>query len=151
VSVGRLPVNNAAELNNAINHVTANSGLPLSGMRMHSVADRYDPEAGDFAAQATSIAQANPDLAWQENYLGVTYQTAPEVTAAFKAAANGGADLLMYIGHGNALRLGKDAPRILDTDSVQEWTGHAVFLQSTCTANWMAKNESDYHSIAIQA
>src|SRR6185295_5964795 len=67
-----------------------------------------------------------------------------------KSAANGGADLILYAGHGNALHLGKDDPRILDTNLVQEWTGHGVFLQSTCTGNWMAKNENGYKSIAIQ-
>src|SRR5258706_6129529 len=67
------------------------------------------------------------------------------------AAANGGADLLMYIGHGNAVRLGNEVPRILDNDKVAAWTGYSVFLQSTCTANWMAKNEAGYQSIAIQA
>jgi hypothetical protein len=67
------------------------------------------------------------------------------------AAANGGADLLMYIGHGSAVRLGKDDPRILDNNKVVAWTGSSVFLQSTCTANWMAKNETGYQSIAIQA
>src|SRR5882724_6108499 len=66
-------------------------------------------------------------------------------------AANGGADLLAYIGHGNAVRLGNTSPRILDTLSVSAWTGYSVFLQSTCTANWMAKNEAGYQSIAIQA
>src|SRR5882724_4714930 len=66
-------------------------------------------------------------------------------------AANGGADLLMYIGHGNAVRLGNTVPRILDNDKVATWTGYSVFLQSTCTANWMAKNEAGYQSIAIQA
>jgi hypothetical protein len=64
---------------------------------------------------------------------------------------NGGVDLVVYVGHGNAARLGAAAPRILDNDLVQEWTGNAVFLQSTCTANWMAKNEDGYKSIAIQA
>jgi hypothetical protein len=90
-------------------------------------------------------------LAWQRNYLGVTWQTSLEVTAALKDAANGGADTILYVGHGNALSLGNEVPRILDTQTVQEWTGNVVFLQSTCTANWMAKNERGYRSIAIQA
>ncbi|HLX62492.1 MAG TPA: C25 family cysteine peptidase [Planctomycetota bacterium] len=150
VAVGRLPVNNASELSNAVQHVLNNTGLS-TGYRVHAAADRADPDAGDFAAEAGAIAQAHPDLAWQPNYLGVTYQTSPEVTAALTQAANGGADLLIYIGHGNAVRLGNEVPRILDNDSVSQWTGSAVFLQSTCTANWMAKDEAGYQSIAIQA
>ena len=97
------------------------------------------------------MIQALPDLAWQANYLGVTYQTPQDVTAAMTAAANGGADWIVYVGHGNAVSLGNESPNILDTISVQNWTGHSVFLQSTCTANWMAKDVYDYKSIAIQA
>ncbi|HLX60839.1 MAG TPA: C25 family cysteine peptidase [Planctomycetota bacterium] len=150
VAVGRLPVNNPNELGGAVQHVMGNAGLG-TGWRLHAAADRADPAAGDFAAEADAIAQAHPELSWQRNYLGITCQTAPEVTAALTAAANGGADILMYVGHGNAVRLGNEVPRILDNDSVAAWTGYCVFLQSTCTANWMAKDEAGYQSIAIQA
>jgi hypothetical protein len=75
----------------------------------------------------------------------------PAVSAALDTAANGDADVIVYIGHGNAARLGNADPRILDTASVQNWTGDVVFLQSTCTANWVAKDEAGYRSIAIQA
>ena len=150
ISVGRLPVNNASELSGAVNHVLGNAGLS-SGFRVHAAADRADPDAGDFAAKAAAIAQAHPDLAWQANYLGVTYQTSPEVTVALTAAANGGADVLMYIGHGNSVRLGNEVPRILNNDSVAAWTGYSVFLQSTCTANWMAANQAGFQGIAMQA
>jgi hypothetical protein len=150
VAVGRLPVNNPDELRVSVQRIVSYKGL-TSGWRGHAVADSLDPEVGDFSAQADALMQSHPDVAWQKNYLGVTYQTSQEVNAALKDAASGGADLIMYVGHGNATRLGKDAPRILDTSTVQQWTGNMVFLQSTCTANWMAKNENDYKSIAIQA
>ena len=150
VAVGRLPVNNASELSGALAHVLNNKALS-TGFSLHAVADQFDETAGDFASEADSIASAHPDVNWQRNYLGVTYPTSPEVTAAMTTAANGGADMLMYIGHGNAVRLGNEVPRILDNDKVSAWTGDAVFLQSTCTANWMAKDESGYQSIAIQA
>jgi hypothetical protein len=151
VAVGRLPVNNTTELGGIVNHILANPGLYSSGITVHAVADELDPAAGNFSAQEDAIAQANPEFTWQKNYLGITYATSPEVTAALKVAANGGADVLLYSGHGNAVRLGKNNPRIADTSTVQEWTGHSVFLQSTCTANWMAKDEAGYKSIAIQA
>ncbi|MEI6235905.1 MAG: C25 family cysteine peptidase [Planctomycetota bacterium] len=151
VAVGRLPVNNGAELGGAVRHILSNTGAPPSGMRGHAISDIADASAGDFSAQALGITQSLPDVTWQTNFLGVTYQTSPEVTAALKSAASGGADLLVYVGHGNAARLGAFNPRILDVDSVQTWTGHAVFVQTTCTANWMAKNVSGYKSIAIQA
>jgi hypothetical protein len=70
-------------------------------------------------------------------------------------AANGGADLLIYVGHGNAAGLGSQvgagAQKILDGTSVQNWHGNVPLLQGTCTANWMAKDVQNYHSIAIQA
>ena len=152
VAVGRLPVNNTLELTGAVNHILNYKGIPASGIRLHAAADKPDAAVADFGTQLDTMLKANhPDLTWQENYLERTYQTSPEVTAAMKAAANGGADLIVYSGHGNAVRLGADSPRILDQTSVQDWTGNTVFLQATCTANWMAKNELDYKSIAIQA
>jgi hypothetical protein len=150
IAIGRLPVNDSGELSVAVKRIIANKGL-ASGWRMHAVADSLDPDAGDFAAQTDAIAQAHADMTWQKNYLGITSQSSPEVTSALKDAANGGADAILYVGHGNAMRLGKEDPRILDTNSVQDWTGNVVFLQSTCTANWMAKDEEGYKSIAIQA
>lgn len=151
VAVGRLPVNNAAELSAAVSHIASYKGLPDTGVRIHAVADRTDPEVGDFGAQLNAIAQSNPELLWQTNTLGVTYHSSPEVSAAMADAANGAADVLLYAGHGNASRLGKDAPRILDVDSVQNWRGNVIFLQATCTANWMAQNQTGFKSIAMQA
>ncbi|HLX60887.1 MAG TPA: C25 family cysteine peptidase [Planctomycetota bacterium] len=151
VAVGRLPVNSANELSVAVNHVLAYKGIASSGIRVHAIADRTDPSAGDFGALLDEVALAHPEMAWQRNYLGTTSNNPADITAALKTAANGAADLLMYSGHGNALRLGKDDPRILDTDKVQEWIGNTILLQATCTANWMARNVTDYKSIAIQA
>ncbi|MEI6235469.1 MAG: C25 family cysteine peptidase [Planctomycetota bacterium] len=152
VAVGRLPVTNMTELAGAISRIVNYRGPQASGVRLHAVADQADPNTADFGAQLDATVKASqPDLTWQENYKGRTYQTSPEVTAAMKTAANGGADWLMYSGHGNAARLGAVDPRILDVAGVQEWTGNTVFLQATCTANWMAKNVNDYKSIAIQA
>ncbi|HLX62872.1 MAG TPA: C25 family cysteine peptidase [Planctomycetota bacterium] len=155
VAVGRLPVNTPAELSVAVKRIMSYSGPPSSGAVLHAVADRLDPETADFPAQAESLAQANPELTWQRNYLGVTYQTSPEVSSALMSAANGGANWILYVGHGNASRLGKDDPRILQTDSVRDnvqfMTGNVVLLQSTCTANWMAADQTVGKSIAIQA
>jgi len=151
VAVGRLPVNNATELSGAVSHIVNYVGAPVSGIRVNATADRADPDAGNFGVQATGLAQNFPDMTWQKNYLGETYQTAGEVTTAMTAAANGGADWIVYIGHGNASRLGKNDPRILDTNMVQAWTGNVVFLQSTCTANWASVNATGFKSIAIQA
>ncbi|MEI6235990.1 MAG: C25 family cysteine peptidase, partial [Planctomycetota bacterium] len=152
IAVGRLPVNNTSELAGAVNHIVNYKGVPASGVRLHAVADKTDPLVADFGAQLDAMLKVNhPEISWQENYLEKTYATAPEVTAAMKVAANGGSDLILYSGHGNAARLGAFDPRILDQTSVQSWTGNTVLIQATCTANWMAKNVEDYKSIAIQA
>lgn len=151
VAVGRLPVNNSADLAVAVKRILSYSGIQASGPRVHNVADQADPNVSNFPAQADALAQTFTDLMWQPNYLGVTYQTSPEVNSAVTSAANGGADWIVYTGHGNALRLGANAPYILDTNLVQSWTGNVVFIQTTCTANWMAKDVPNYRSIAIQA
>ena len=151
VAIGRLPVNNVTELSVAVKHILNYQGAPVSGVRVHAVADVADPLVANFPAQAASLGQQFPDMSWQSNYLGVNYQTPQEVTASMTTAATGGADWIVYIGHGNAVGLGNGSPRILDTTSVQAWTQNVVFLQSTCTANWMVKNVNDYKSIAIQA
>ncbi len=150
VAVGRLPANNTSELNGMVQRILNYGGAPVSGIRVQAVADEADPTVADFPAQTAAMGQALPELAWQPNYLGVTYQTSPEVTAAMTAAANGGADWVVYVGHGNASRLGKNAPRILDTDLISAWTGNVVLLQSTCTANWAAADQANLNTIAIQ-
>ena len=151
IAVGRLPVNNTADLSGIVSHIVNYKGFPVSGIRGQITADTTDPAAGDFPVQSDGLAADHPDIAWQRNYLGVTAQVPGDATTAMTTAANGGADLLVYVGHGNALGLGNASPKILDTTSVQNWHGNVPLLQSTCTANWMAKDVQNYHSIAIQA
>lgn len=148
VAVGRLPVNNSAELSSAAQHVLSNKGLS-SGWRAHVVADTPDADAGDFAAQCDDIAHSHPELSWQKNYLGATHQLSSEVTSALRDAANSGAEMILYSGHGNSIHWG--ATNILDVAEVTNWKSSVVLLQATCTGNWMAKNESGFRSIAIQA
>jgi hypothetical protein len=151
VAIGRLPVNTPGELGGAVHHIVSYKGLPPSAIRGQAVADKSDTAAGNFAAEADAFAQSHPEISWQQNYYGTTYATPAEVRDAMSAAASGGADVLLYVGHGNATHLGKDDPRLLDSNDVQTWTGNVVFLQATCTAHWMAKNEAGYKSIAMQA
>ncbi len=152
VATGRLPVDDANELSIAVSHILNYQGIPASGVRVHAVADKPDPAVADFGAELDTLVKAqHPELTWQENYLARTYISPTEVTAAMKAAANGGADLIMYSGHGNASHLGNEDPHILDQTGVQVWAGNAIFLQATCTANWAAANIAGYKSIAMQA
>ena len=151
VAVGRLPANDAAELSGAVNHILTYQGVSASGFRVQGVADRTDPAVGDFGALLDSVSLANPSMLWQRNYLGTTSDDAAVVTTTLQTAACGGADLAIYSGHGNSVRIGKNVPRILDNDRVQFWTGNIVFLQCTCTANWMANDAPGFRSIAMQA
>jgi hypothetical protein len=155
IAIGRLPVNNTADLQGAVSHIVNYKGFPASGITAQLAADVADPAAGNFPVQADGIVASNPEFTWQRNYLGVTTQAYSDATAAITAAANGGANLLLYVGHGNAVGLGgevgPDAQKILDTTSVQTWTGNVVLVQTTCNANWMAKDVQPYYSIAIQA
>jgi hypothetical protein len=152
VSVGRLPVNTPEELINAVARTLGYKGVNESVWRGHLVADRADANAGDFAHEADDLAETVGAITWEKNYLGAPVDhDQPTVSSALRNAATGAADVIVYIGHGNALHLGNDAPYILDTDSVENWTGNVVFLQSTCTANWVAKDVANYQSIAIKA
>ena len=155
IAIGRLPVNDTTDLSGAVSHILGYRGFPASGIAGQLTADTADPAAGNFAQQSDSVAAAHPEFTWQKNYVGVTAQQISDATEAMTAAANGGADLLVYIGHGNAAglggQIGVDAVKILDGTSVQNWHGNVPLLQSTCTGNWMAKDVADYKCIAIQA
>ncbi|MCY3024154.1 MAG: C25 family cysteine peptidase [Planctomycetota bacterium] len=151
VSIGRMPVNTPEELSVAVARTLAYPGMPVSGQRALLAADRPDPAAGDFAAECEALAASAPEIAWRKAYLGVTYAKPPQVTEAMREAACGGADFLLYSGHGSSRVLGLQQPGILDRDSVKSWTGNVVLLQATCNGNWFARNERDGHSIASQA
>jgi hypothetical protein len=150
VAIGRLPVSSVAELGVAVARILAHAPLPESGWRAQAVADVADPAAGDFAAEADGLIAATPEITWTRDYLAITHADVADVTADMTAAANGGADVILYIGHGSAVKLGKGAPAILDVNSVQTWTGNVILLQATCTSAWIAQNVDDYHSLAIQ-
>ncbi len=151
VKIGRLPANNAAEAAVAVEHILNYPGLPISGWRGQVTADVADLSAGDFPAQGDQIIAANPTVTWTRNYLGITSPTAADATEALRQAACGGADIIIYNGHGSAAHLGNSSPHILDTTSVQAWTGDVVFMGATCTLNWVAKAQNNYRSVPIQA
>ena len=150
VAIGRLPVNTPGELNAAVARTLSYAGLPESGQRAFVAADRTDPQAGNFAAQAESLITANPDIAWSRAFVGITHAGPQEVNEAL-AQASATSDLLLYNGHGNSRVLGREMPRILDVSSVQSWSGNSVLLQSTCNGNWTGRNEAGFRSIASQA
>src|SRR5262249_42247412 len=90
--------------------------------------------------------------AWTHDYLGLTAPTGTAMRAPLQAAASGGADVIVYCGHGNAVRMGANDPRIVnvaEADSVASWTGSGVFISNCCNGNWIANNVSNYQSIAI--
>lgn len=152
VSVGRMPVNTPEDLTIAVKRTLNYKGINESVWRGHLVADASDADAGDFPVLADGLAAANSQFSWSKNYFGVPIENdQPKLNSALTTAASGGADIIVYVGHGNAVHLGNQPPYLLDTDSVQKWTGDVVLLQSTCTANWIAKDTANYQSIAIKA
>ena len=152
ISVGRMPVNTPGDLTVAVSRTLNYNGANDSVWRGHLVADANDPDAGDFSVLADGVAAANSQITWSKNYFGVPVENdLPGVSTALTAAANGAADVIVYVGHGSALHLGNQQPYILDTNAVQQWTGNVVLLQETCTANWIAKDVVGYQSIAIKA
>ncbi len=151
-AIGRLPANDASEMAETVRHVLANPGMPASAWRGHLVADRDDPAVGSFASFSDIIAASAPDVSWTRNYLGTTTESVTDVRSALARAANGEADVIVFEGHGNSVRLGKLDPRIVDTlapDSIQSWQGSSVFIQNGCVANWMANPVTGWRSIAM--
>ena len=145
--------NTPSELSGAVQHILTYPGAPLSAVRVNASTDQADPLVANFPAQADAIAAQNPDLTWQRDYLGVTYQTTTEVTAAITAAANGGADWLLYVGHGNAAHLGAANRRILGSNRCSEigpetWSSCNRPLHGELDGQGRTQ---DYKSLAIQA
>ncbi|HLX61050.1 MAG TPA: C25 family cysteine peptidase [Planctomycetota bacterium] len=151
VKIGRIPANTSGDVSNAVKRILSYRGVAASSARAQITADAFDPSVGDFTAEADTIVAANPNMAWSRNYLGGNAATSAGAGVAMSDAANGGADFLVYNGHGSAAHLGAADPHILDANTVQNWTGNIVFIGVTCTFNWVAKNEQNYRSIPIQA
>jgi len=107
IAIGRLPVNDITELAGAVNHTVHYKGFPAtSGIKAQITALSPDLLAGNFQTQSDALSATHPEFAWQKNYLGTSAQSNADVTAAMLAAANGGADLLLFAGHGSARVLG---------------------------------------------
>jgi len=151
-AVGRFPVGTVDELAVLVQRTLDYKGAGESVWRGHLVSDEHDADSGDFPVLADAFAQTVNSIEWSKNYLKTPANNdQAAVNATLTRTANGGADLIVYLGHGNSMQLGKSAPYILDTNSVQSWSGNVVFLQSTCTANGFAKNQLNDQNIAIRA
>ncbi|MCK6471413.1 MAG: C25 family cysteine peptidase [Planctomycetes bacterium] len=144
-AVGRYPVLTPNELSIAIER-TLSYKAGASGGAALMAADRLDPAAGDFAAEAEAITTAVPEHVWRRAYLGLTHATADGVGDALRDAANGEAELIVYVGHGSSSKLSKET--IMTVADAAGWTGNVVFVQSTCTPNYFIHNVPGYYSIA---
>ncbi|MCZ7644664.1 MAG: C25 family cysteine peptidase [Planctomycetota bacterium] len=134
-AVGRFPVNTAGELAVAVQRTLdfvpiqgASGGLGLLA------ADRRDLEAGHFGLGCEALEAACPQLTWDKAYLGQTAPAAADLTQAMRDAANGGADVIVFNGHGASNRLSRE--NVLDAAKAAQWTGNCVLIQATCTANY---------------
>lgn len=106
--MGRFPVNTAGELAVAVQRTLdfvpiqgASGGLGLLA------ADRRDLEAGHFGLGCEALEAACPQLTWDKAYLGQTAPAAADLTQAMRDAANGGADVIVFNGHGASNRLSR--------------------------------------------
>jgi hypothetical protein len=137
VAVGRYPAKDGNELSVAVGRALSYTRRQNeSGPWALMVADRADVKAGDFAAQAEEIVQATPEYDWERAYLGVTDGTVEAVREKILAAGGGGggADVIGYVGHGSAARLGQE--RLVTTATAGQWTGNVVLVMATCNGTY---------------
>jgi hypothetical protein len=146
VAVGRLPLRSAAELSAAVANILSYKGHrdsdPYRGVLL---ADRLDLSAGNFHAEADSVANTPLDVDWTKIYVGATHATEALARTAVVSEVNGGADLAFFIGHGTASRLGKQA--ILEKTNVADWNGHAVLLMASCNGTWFLTPDPTYYCL----
>ncbi|GMV80907.1 MAG: hypothetical protein AMXMBFR7_20910 [Planctomycetota bacterium] len=149
LAVGRFPVNTSAELDVAVQRTLDFTPMQGdSGGQGLLVADRNDAEAGHFELGCEQIQNAAPALNWDKVYLGITHSTAAEVTTAMQTAANGGTDLIVFVGHGASSQLSKE--NVLNAAKAAAWTGNCVLVTATCTFNYFLHDEAILATLAEQ-
>ncbi|MCK6470534.1 MAG: C25 family cysteine peptidase [Planctomycetes bacterium] len=139
VAVGRFPVNNEAELavavQRSLDHVASAGSSGTCGLAVADERDGFD----FFDSQAAKIVADVPEIEWAQANLGsAEYPDAASITEAMEDAANGDANVILFVGHGSSSKLSKS--NVLDVTKCAGWTGNVVLLQATCTANYTIHN-----------
>jgi hypothetical protein len=105
IAVGRIAVGSLEEANTVVNKIRAyDQGLRLASWQKRAifVADRTDPNAGDFPVLSDSVILFNTpsDMQSQRIYLDITVPNAASARTAIASAINAGAFMVQYSGHG---------------------------------------------------
>ncbi|MCX7806864.1 MAG: C25 family cysteine peptidase, partial [Planctomycetota bacterium] len=111
------------------------------------LADKPDPTAGDFHAQADGTPSAAPDVEWTKIYQGRTHATAAAANAALKTEINAGAALVFFVGHGTGTKMGRDGIVTKATSSLSGWNGNPVILWVSCNGAYFGVSPN-YYSLA---
>ena len=147
IGVGRFPVQNLQEAQNAVNKVIAYSSENAFGdwrLNMCFVGDDNDDVETVHSLQAEELSDyvksaypsINVDKIYLDAYEQITStggQRSPSVNAAISDAVNKGMFLVNYTGHGG--ELGWAHERILEVGDIYSWTNNAkmpLFMTATC-------------------
>ena len=114
IAVGRISVGRLEEAITVVNKIKAyDDGLRRTSWQKRAifVADRNDPNAGDFPAVSDNVIQHNTpnDLQVQRIYLGQNGLDAVSARAAISSAINTGAFMVQYTGHGAVSRWSRES------------------------------------------
>jgi hypothetical protein len=123
IAVGRISVGRLEDATTVVKKIKAyDEGLRRAAWQKRAifVADRNDPNSGDFPAVSDDIIQHNTpsDMEAQRIHLGVTVADAASARAALANAINAGAFMVQYTGHG----------------AVPRWSGESIW-QTTDVAS----------------
>jgi hypothetical protein len=146
LAVGRILAANPDELTQAVNRILRYQPGAGSSFRAVLLADRPEPAGDNFCAQAEMVAAATPELAWKKIMLGVTHPAVAEARAALLAEVNSEANLVCFVGHGSAARIGKEG--IFSTTTAPgDWKGNAVLLLASCNGIFFGANLDNYRTL----
>lgn len=118
IAIGRLPVLTADELSKMVGKIARYEGTAADGWEKKIVmlADRPDPEAGDFPSDSDNVASALPPGYIVEKIYRSQLSLSQARQELFDQL-NSGALLLNYIGHGSVDRLSNEGLLISDDAS----------------------------------
>jgi hypothetical protein len=137
VAVGRLPMDDAAEVGHAVEKILGYRGVVDSRGSGVILAQNPDPKAGDFHAQGDEVGEA-VEVSWTKVYQADgTEEGKTAAREGFLEAVNGGADVAVFVGHGSSTNW---ASGVLTLSNVSEWTGNAVVLVASCTGAYFLRH-----------
>lgn len=144
IAVGRISVGRLGDAVTAVSKIKAyDEGARLAAWQQRAifVADRNDPNSGDFPAVSDDVIQHNTpsDLVAQRIYLGVTVSDDASARAAIASAINAGAFMVQYTGHGAIPRWsGESIWRTTDVASLTNTSRLPLVMTFNCLDGYFA-------------